>query len=449
MVGRKAKLNEGNVSIPDGSPSVEPCDTSRRFLSVPTTGEMPFQDGEARRAYAKKYFEEKGSAQIQRSRLFRRLWKGFEKNEEQRENNMTVRGLEPVPKAETLRKYGIEVYLSDPSMFHDDKETNKNYFIQVRYPRLIEPWTPEPEVTMLPESTSSLNYFDVETGLAELEKKLSEGVFKNNKGQDMKEKTLKTIGSRFRQNVESSGCDNILAWVNNGKLLKFIQGKYPVRNTLKAHLYSLWFIIVERDLLPNVLERSKEAIHKAFNEASEIVRVHQVLSTLDERNKSKPFDQILAEASHDFDELSDEMVLLRVYDEVPLRDDFPDVVVYRHLPQVFTERNENYYIVPTGTIHFSYRNKTNQLEEFDHEFKEETKSLLRDYTEAHGGNKLFPRKPIHILRDIGLSINKLRHAKVTELYKDPNLTDEQRTDLAYRMNNSVFTQIVAYPRKPL
>ena len=36
-------------------------------------------------------------------------------------------------------------------------------------------------------------------------------------------KTLNTIWRRFELNVNRSGCDNILAWVNTGKLLDFIK----------------------------------------------------------------------------------------------------------------------------------------------------------------------------------------------------------------------------------
>lgn len=40
-----------------------------------------------------------------------------------------------------------------------------------------------------------------------------------------------------------------------------------------------------------------------------------------------------------------------------------------------------------------------------------------------------------------MSVNVLRHAKVTELFADPDLTDEQKEDLAEKMGHSVYTQL--------
>ena len=381
---------------------------------------MPYADEAQSRACAKKHYDAK-AGQIQRQRQFKRLTAHFQQNQEERERGVVPTSLYPCPKASTLEKQGIRVFLAEEGGTEGTKG-----FVQTRAPLLLENWEQRPT---LPVSTPQ----SVEGTLSVMEHKI------NQLEATLTTKTLHTIWRRFELNVNRSGCDNVLAWVNNGKLLDFIKRQYPNRNTLKAHLYSYWWLIVEADSLPQVLPRAKQAITRAFKGSSEHVRVEQVLKALDGNEQVKPFNVILEEARAKFDALSDEIVCLTVYEELTLRDDFPDVYVYKTDPGRIT--NKNYYVCVTGTIHFNYRNKNKRMERFSYKFSEETKELLNRYVEKHDQEKLFPKKPRDILKNVGVSVNVLRHAKVTELYDDPDLTDEQKEDLAEKMGHSVFMQL--------
>jgi hypothetical protein len=139
-------------------------------------------------------------------------------------------------------------------------------------------------------------------------------------------------------------------------------------------LCSYWFLVVQHDLIPGVEDDAKKAIGKEFKRSADKVKVHQVLSTMDERNKVEPYDEILRNAQKDFDALSDEVVLLTVYNELTLRDDFPEVVVFTNSGEGVYYRERNYYNSSTGIIHFNYRNKVNDNEQFEYKFSGETKS---------------------------------------------------------------------------
>ena len=147
-------------------------------------------------------------------------------------------------------------------------------------------------------------------------------------------------------------------------------------------------------------------------------------------------------AQKDFDALSDEVVLLTVYNEITLRDDFSEVVVFTNAGEgVYYQ--ERYYNHETGIIHFNYRNKVNKNERFDYKFSGETQKLLNQYIAKHKkewGDKLFTIHPRKILNNIGLNFNYLRHAKVKELMMDESLTDAQKEDYADRMNQSLYMQ---------
>ena len=96
---------------------------------------------------------------------------------------------------------------------------------------------------------------------------------------NVQEKTADNVYKTFVRNVERLGCDDLVVCINSGELLKFILNEYPVRNTLKSHLYSYWFLVVEHGLIPGVEDGAKKAIQKEFKKSADKVKVHQVLSS--------------------------------------------------------------------------------------------------------------------------------------------------------------------------
>jgi len=386
------------------------------------------------REVAKRHYDENKETTA-RGKLYKKLADHFQKTELERASGATVWGLAPAPKASTLERYGIQVFLADPSMFGDTDETNKNTFIQIRSPVLVENWTPQ-----RPTPSASV---DISSSLSALGEKMSAMTLKDFDVNS--QKTVDNCYKTFARNVEKLGCDDLVVCINSGELLKFILDEYPVRNTLKSHLYSYWFLVVQHDLIPGVEDDAKKAIGKEFKRSADKVKVHQVLSILDERIKGERYDEILRNAQKDFDALSDEVVLLTVYNELTLRDDFPEVVVFTNSGEGVYYRERNYYNSSTGIIHFNYRHKVNQNKRFEYKFSGQTHKLLNRYVAKHKkewGDKLFTTPPRKILNNIGLSFNKLRHAKTTELWADENLTDAQKEDYAERMNQSVYTQLI-------
>ena len=103
-------------------------------------------------------------------------------------------------------------------------------------------------------------------------------------------------------------------------------------------------------------------------------------------------------------------------------------------------------MIDEGTIHFNGWKKTGtdkkgKTKYFKHKFESDLAESLKQYVEAHGGEKLFIKNPTEILATAGTNIRTLRLAKVREMYDDPTKTDDEKHKLAKKMAHSWSTQI--------
>jgi len=376
---------------------------------------------------------------VQAQRLMKKLRAAFERNEEERTQGITVRGLEPKPKKATLEKYGIEVFLQDTAMFDLNTQTNKNEFIQVRRPRWKENFNreeddPQPEPAPEPQQDTLVQLILVKQTLDKREIK------------DAKDSTKLKRWRDFKNIVQGSGCENIVSWFNNGKWIEYINNKTEVRNTRMGYFKAFYFV-VKHDLLAGITDEAKEQMKKASQDIKDTVKYHQLnQEETDEVLKIKPYSQYLDELKRDnYDALSDQMVLMRVYDELTLRDDYGDIELFWDDPG--TMDDESYYVIPKGEIHFNGYRKTgataNQKPKyFKHKFSDDLTKTLEKYVMKHGGDRLFMTTPRSILQSVGTNVQTIRKAKVREMYDDENYTLEQRKILADAMKHSWATQLI-------
>jgi len=187
---------------------------------------------------------------IQKTRLMKKLRDAFERNEEQRSQGVTVRGLEPKPKKATLDKYGIEVFLEDMTMFDSNTQTNKNDFIQVRRPQFKENFTrvvEQPPQRSVDAPDSLVQLIQVKNALDK--KKIN----------DVSDATKLKRWRDFKNIVQESQCENIVTWFNNGKWIEYINNKTQVKNTKMSYFKAFYFII-KHDLLPGITDEGKKQI---------------------------------------------------------------------------------------------------------------------------------------------------------------------------------------------
>ena len=405
---------------------------------------MPYKNLEDKRANEKRRRAETDEDfRIQAQRLMKKLRTAFELNEDQRTQGITVRGLEPKPKKATLEKYGIEVFLQDTAMFDLNTQTNKNEFIQVRRPQWKENFA-RGETQRQPEQTAEDSLVQLIQVKNALDKK---------EITDAKEATKLKRWRDFKNIVQESECENIVTWINTGKCVEYINNKTETRNTKMGYFKAFYFIVVKHELLPGVTEEAKKNIEEASKDIKDTVKYHQLNQwETDEIMKIKPYSQYLDELKRDkYAEDSDEMVLMRVYDELTLRDDYADIVIHWNDPGRLED--ESYYVVKTGTIHFNGYKKTGTTSEknakglykpkyFAHKFSDGLAQLLKKYITKHSGSRLFVKSPRRIAQAVGTNFQTMRKSKVREMYDDENYTLEERKKLADQMKHSWATQLI-------
>ena len=399
---------------------------------------MPYKDNarERNKENLRRKREELGNANVQRLRLFFRVRDNFEQQEKERSQGLPLTSLEPKPKKATLEKYGLEVFLADVSMFDLTTATNRNPFIQIRRPRMLENWAPPTKTT---NSTAEVALQTIQ--LVQLKSAID--AKKDVWSKDVKEATIMRRWKDFKKLVLDSGCDDVAEWLNNGNLELYVEGLARARDTKVGYLKAFYVFAVKYELIPGVTDDTKERLTEVSSNAKEEVRYYQLTNEFEEVMKTPHFSTVLADTRAKFDELSDQVMLLRVYDERTLRNDYGDIILYRTDPGRLEE--ESYYVIDEGTIHFNGWKKTGTDKKrkpkyFKHKFESDLAESLKQYVEAHGGEKLF-KNPTKILAKAGTNIRTLRRAKVREMYDDPTKTKDEKHKLAKEMKHSWSTQI--------
>ena len=116
-----------------------------------------------------------------------------------------------------------------------------------------------------------------------------------------------------------------------------------------------------------VHQSAKDKISKFSKDQNEIVRYHQFEVSEDDGKHIYQMSVIIDEALTKFSPMSDEMILLALYDELTLRDDYGDIKVYVEDPGLITDHN--YYVLETGKIHFNYKKKVGDVEPLNGNFR--------------------------------------------------------------------------------
>ena len=383
-------------------------------------GQMPYADPAKSRACAKKHYLE-AKTDTQRTRLFKKLHGAFELNETERAAGVPPTSLHPIPKQKTLDKYGIQVTLRDDRTF-----------VQIAAPAQVGNHAPPMDVTWVLPTALSTQVDQIKRSLTSLK--------------DVAEATAKKNAAQFEKAVKESGTRNLTQAINDGTIFNWIQETHDNENTRKSYYYS-FSVVVKHKLIPNITREAKKALETKLQQATDNIKLQQILAVVDGTQTTQMFSEIMNEATQKFDRVSEEMVLLKLYDEFTLRQDYEALAIRFHQPGRARWRSTtNYYVVPTGELVMNNLKKVKKkTDTFSGKVSESLKSLLVEYASKRGledGDLLFQSKPSRLFQNIGTSVNKLRHAKVTEMLQDDKLTQEQKRDLAIRMNHSIVTQFI-------
>lgn len=375
---------------------------------------MPYKNDDERRAFQRARYEQTG-AEKQRRALKRKLEKAYELNEEQRRKGEPLTPMTNITQAHTLAKHGIHVEW-DPNAPG----------VLVRPPRDVE---------------AGENQRPASSPFAELREKLVATV-ERSKEITAKSSTVEQYWKHFSKiadelNVSSA---HLSTAVNEGQFQAKIEELYSNINTVEAYMRALHFVVVACSLLEGVSEQSKEDIENAFEFWKAEKAMEKYRRTIDGTFEVPPFSEIFTEALSDVDPTSQTAVLLHLYNDLTLRDDYGDVYVYQNHPSV--EPKHNYYVRSEGTIYWNGGiKKTGHIygmEAFN--YSQETRDAIEQSMKKYPRKKLITKKPWALLKEVGTSVNELRHARISEMYADPNVSRKERQRLAKEMHHSFATQ---------
>ena len=255
--------------------------------------------------------------------------------------------------------------------------------------------------------------------------------------------TAKHYATTIRKVLDDLGCDmDDVAECIDMELVKYINAGYINVGTRQAVFLSFLKAI---DTLPaleiDVEPRVRDAILEGYEQSKTAARERAIQTQLTE--KVERMDDIVAKIEKHFEPLSDEVLLVNMYDEVALRKDFDDIVLVFDDPGESVQR---YINVKTGVLVIKDFNKTSKrYAEVRHTLSpkmlEKVRQVAteREYLLTLRTETLF-KKMKHIVPKMGSQL--LRKSKISTATEGAKILDAKlRHDLWNSMKHSPTTQL--------
>lgn len=256
----------------------------------------------------------------------------------------------------------------------------------------------------------------------------------------MAQRTADDYIRNMKRILVDTGCSpdiDLLECLNKGIVLDHILKQYPNPNTRKTYLQVFLYAI---DNTPKLKEqvKNRDRYFKEWEKAKEDATGHQIQKQVE--GKVERFSTIKKRIEKDFPKNSQEVLLINLYDELTMRNDFGDIIIFDKTPP--KSKEDNYLVLTTGRLIINNFNKTGNkykpvniklstglMRKVRKSLKEDPRGMLFDDTA-----KLF--------KNMKTGVNELRHAKISEELEGDNIKDpEKRKELYDKMMHSPATQL--------
>ena len=242
------------------------------------------------------------------------------------------------------------------------------------------------------------------------------------------------------------------------KIIKNLIGDTPVKDYYKQQKYKeltddkynpntaassmaavLNVLDTNAELLDKVGTEIHENIKELFNELK--VKKEQFNITRQQTETVEKFGDIIKRVENDNAEDSEEVLLVNLYDNITVRNDFEDLS--------FDTNEPNHIDLNEGTITIRKFKKTNNKYNpiIDYKLNKKVMELLKNSHEKFPREKVFTKKIRSIFKKAKIGVDMLRHSKVsTELAGSKIKDATKREELRQKMLHSPMTQL-SYVRK--
>jgi len=229
---------------------------------------------------------------------------------------------------------------------------------------------------------------------------------------------------------------NIEECIGSDDLIHIIENKGYKPNTTKTYFQTILILIRQY----NQLSKYQDRYYELFQHYKEVAINYNLEKELTEDIIS--FTDIMNNVLKEFGIESQQFLLIKLYNELTMRNDFEGIT--------FDINDDKHIDLNEGTINIKNFNKTDKRYPpvKDHKLTDEFMQLLNKSLQKQPRPYLFKYKVKTLLKNMKLSVNLLRHSKIsTELQTiDDKLNLEKKLKLSTNMKHSTSTQL-KYIRK--
>jgi len=257
----------------------------------------------------------------------------------------------------------------------------------------------------------------------------------------MSQRTADDYIRNMKRILNDTGCNpdvDLIDCLNKGTALDFILKQYPNPNTRKTYLQVMLYAI---DNTPKLKEqvKNRDRYFKEWEKAKEQATGHQIQKQVE--GKVERFSAIKKRIEKEFPKYSQEVLLINLYDELTMRNDFADLLVFEKTPSP-PLKDDNYIVLSTGRIFINNFNKTgNKYKGINHKLSKGFMKMARKSLKQDPRGILFD-DTAKLFKNMKTGVNELRHAKISEELEGDNIKDpEKRKELYDKMMHSPATQL--------
>lgn len=262
----------------------------------------------------------------------------------------------------------------------------------------------------------------------------------------MSQRTADDYLRNLRRILSDTGCEpdvDLIECLNKGKVFDYVINNYTKPNTRTTYLQVFLYAV---DNTPELKEgvKNRQRYFEAWEQAKEQAQGYQIQKQVE--GAVERFSTIKKRIEKDFPKYSQEALLINLYDQLTMRNDFGEILIYDKMP-IPKNKTDNYLVLSTGRIFINKFNKT------DKKYKPVNQKLSTEFMKkARKSLKQDPRPFLFedtakLFKNMKTGVNEIRHAKISEELEGEGIKDpEKRKELYEKAKHSPATQL-AYIRK--
>jgi len=254
-------------------------------------------------------------------------------------------------------------------------------------------------------------------------------------------RTAENHYTNFKRIIKGLECDDddIIECLKNAeKVIKYISDLKTQKktdatiNTKHTYMTAVLNVI---DTIPEIKDNVDREMYKTewetLKEQKDSSNIQKQVTEI-----VKPFSEIKKRIEKDNPDWSEEVVMINLYSEITVRNDFDNLT--------FDLDDPNHIDMEEGTITLKDFGKTNNKYKpiINYKLSDKFMELLKNSLEKSPRDKVFSKKMRSIFKKAKTGVNEIRHSKISEELSGENIKDlDKRENLRKTMMHSSATQL--------